>query len=630
MNRRFGVGRVRRAFLFSLSLVVWGTAATVAPAATVLEKRLGVDIQAPDRILETTVLRVRLDDVGDVEAWSQYAVSLDENRELQAVNGTVVSPTGKRKSVGRKQQDKVEYSGGSTTYGSMHYHTMDFPGLEVGSTLEIDVVVMVAPYLPADQMVLWSDDDVQHLEVTVRSALPGFRWRLEGPTDGLVERSEPGMVHLTGRQLAAFDPEPLAAGGAASYPTLRWAWGEAESWSDVAAWYRDLLSSLPRDDAAIKALATELTAGQETPRQQLEALVAYTRQKVRYVAVEVGIGGFLPSSPVETLGRKWGDCKDKSLLLIDLLRARGIEAYPALARLDERARVEAEFPSAAQFNHLIVAVPQDAVEVSDEDPLSEGFLFIDPTQTKGSARYLHTAVQDQHALVVLQQGGRLVPTPRRPQYESIYLAFNMQVDAEGHAKGRGGLLLRGSSATAFLYEMENAPPERVGESALGIFENLLPSARFSKIGWEAVDDEVPSVRIALEVEVDNLLAGRRSSPSLQLVSLQSMPSPRKLEGIDTTLRHGIHQIRTVWTLEMPPEVCLPAADEKTEENSLGMFRQTLRQTGNHTLQVDRFGEMRQNFVDFEDFEDFKALALAEHRSQRRRIRLKCVQQSADG
>lgn len=604
--------------------------ATVAPAATVLEKRLKVEILAPDRVLESTVLRVRLDDAGDLAAWDQYAVALDENRELRAVNGAVISPNGKRKSVGRKQQDKVEYSGGSTTYGSLHYHTLDFSGLEVGSTLEVDLVVEVAPYFPADQMVLWTEDGVQNLDVVVESALPGFRWRLEGPSDDLVKHSEPGKVHLTGRQLAGIDPPPLAAGGAASYPVLRWAWGETESWSDVASWYRGLLSTLPRDDAAVKALAEELTAGQETPRQQLEALVAFARQKVRYVAVEVGIGGYLPSSPAETLRRKWGDCKDKSLLLIDLLRARGIEAYPALARLDEQARVEPEFPSAAQFNHLIVAVPQDAVQVSVDDPLSEGFLFIDPTQTRGSARYLHTAVQDQHALLVLERGGRLVATPRRPQSESIFLAFELLVDAEGHAKGRGGLLLRGSTASAFLQEMENAPKEQVGESALKIFESLLPSARFLGIGWEAMEDEVPSARIALDVEMDNLLAGRASSPSFQLVSLQAMPSPRRLEGLDTTLRHGIHQFRTVWTLKVPPEMCLPVAAEKTEDNTLGTFRQVIRQMEGHTLQVDRFGEMRQNFVDFEDLEALKSLALAEHRTQRRRIRLKCEETPADG
>lgn len=624
-----GLRSVRRRWvLLALTLAVGLLTASAGRAATVLEKRLVFDIQAMDRVVETTVLKVRLDDIGDVEAWSQYAVALDENRELRSVTAAVISPQGLRKPIGRKQQDKVEYSGEGIAYGSQHYHTLDFPGLQVGSRIEIHVQVEEAPYYPADQRVLWGGDDVDSLEVIVKSALPGFRWRLDGPTDGLVERSGANEVQLSGQQLVGLAPEPLAAGGAASYPTLRWAWGEAESWSDIAGWYGDLLSRLPRDDAAVKALAAELTAGQETPRQQLEALVAYVRQKVRYVAVLVGIGGYLPSASAETLERKWGDCKGKTLLLIDLLRARGIEAYPALALLDDVRQVEPGFPSPAQFNHLIVAVPQDGIKVSEEDPVSEGFLFIDPTQTRGSARYLQTAVQDQHALVVLEQGGRLVATPRRPEYESLYLAFDMEVDATGNAKGRGGLLLRGSSAAGFLDRMENESPERIGESALNIFEGLLPNARFQSVGWEAMDDEVPSARIALDIEIDHLLAGRGTSPSLQLASLKAMPSPSRLDGIETTLHYGIHQFRTVWTLKMPPEVCLPSAGEQAEENALGTFRQIIRHGDGHSVQVDRFAEMRQNFVDAEHLEALKSLALAEHRAQRRRIRLKCEADTA--
>jgi hypothetical protein len=102
-----------------------------------------------------------------------------------------------------------------------------------------------------------------------------------------------------------------------------------------------------------------------------------------------------------------------------------------------------------------------------------------------------------------------------------------------------------------------------------------------------------------------------------------MPPPSRLDDIETTLHYGIHQFRTVWTLKMPPEVCLPTAGEQAEENPLGIYRQVIRHGDGHSLQVDRFAEMRQNFVDPEHFEALKSLALAEHRAQRRRIRLKC-------
>lgn len=600
-----------------------------AGAATIVEKQVTIDIQSAERVIETTKLRVRLDVAGDLEDWGEHVIYLDENRSLDWVKAAVISPEGRRQNVGRKQQDVVEYSGEGIAYGSQHYHTVEFPGLQVGSQLEIHQRVIVNPYFPSSQTLLWGGDDVEQLQVTVQSAVDGLRWRLDGPGGEIEVREESAVdggrlaaVHLSGRQLEGIDPEPLEAGGGASYPLLRWAWGDAESWSDVASWYRQLMASLPRHEAAVEALAEELTAGREAPREQLEALVTYVREKVRYVAVEVGVGGYRPSPPGETLARKWGDCKDKSLLLIDLLRARGIKAYPALVRLDDDRRIDTAFPSAAQFNHLIVAVAQDAVAVEPADPISEGFFFIDPTQTRGGARYLHSGVQDQHALVVESAGGRLVPTPRTPEHESFYLAFDVEVNTLGNAEGRAGLLMYGRTASTFLQQMETAAPERVGESALGFFESLLPSAQFQSVGWEKVEGPVPGVRISLAVEVDKLLTGG-TRPSLHLTSLRAMPLPRYFDDVDTTVRHGVRQRRTVWNLTLPEGFCLPAAGERAEENALGSFRQTIRHEGERKVQVDRRGELRHKFVDLEDLDDFKALALAEHRAQRRRIRLKC-------
>lgn len=92
------------------------------------------------------------------------------------------------------------------------------------------------------------------------------------------------------------------------------------------------------------------------------------------------------------VSRAWGDCKDKSPLLVDLLREVDIEALPALILLADDRRIDPQFPSPNQFNHEIVAVPAGEVEVTEEDPMAGGYLFLDPTQTRGGARWLHPAV----------------------------------------------------------------------------------------------------------------------------------------------------------------------------------------------------------------------------------------------
>ncbi len=605
-----------RALLAGCLALALGSA---SEAATVLEKTITVDVAAGGEVRESVRLKLHLETVGDLENWAYYPVHLDDNRRLESFEAWVVGSDGKRRKVGRKRQDRVEFSGDGTVESSHYFHVVEFPGLRQGMKLELAHVVLIDPYFSSDQIDLLEGDSINRLEVTVRGV---SRWRLDGPADGLeVTELEHGVV-VRGRDLAAIDLPDLAASGAASAPVLRYAWGEARSWQDVGRWYRDLLAGLPRRAQPVRRLAAELTTEKQAPRQRLEVLLAYLRRKVRYVAVEVGIGGYRPSPPEEVLSRKWGDCKDKSLLLVDLLADQGIEAHPALILLAGDRRIDPEFPSPAQFNHLIVAVPQGAVEISGVDPVAGGYLFLDPTQTHGDARWLHPGVQDQDALVVTPEGGVLVRTPTMPGHERRVLGVDLEVSATGDAEGRAGLRLEGSDAVGFIEQMASAPPERTEEDVLRIFEGLLPGARLSGAGWQQVAGEIPTVQMSLAVEIEGLVAGLQR-PAFLLHSLRAAPEPRQLDDLDTAIAYPAREVQTHWRLDLPEGWCPPRAETKKVENALGSFSQFVGLTPGGRVAVERRTSLRRRWIEPAELPALKELALAEYRASRRRIRLVC-------
>ena len=555
---------------------------------------------------------------GDLDAWSHYPILLDENRRLASFEAWVVHSDSREK-VGRKSQDRVEYSGDGMIDSSHFFHVVEFPGLRQGATLEIAHVVDVDPYFASAQIGLLEDDPVGRLEVTVRGV---SGWRLDGPAEGLeVVELERGVT-VRGRDLAAVARPDLAAGGAASEPVLRYAWGEETSWQDVGRWYLDLIAGLPRDAATVRRLAAELTGEGQTPRQRLEAILAYLRRKVRYVAVEVGIGGYRPSAPEEVLARKWGDCKDKSLLLIDLLDEVGIEAHPALILLSADRRIDPEFPSASQFNHLIVAVPEGGVALSDGDPVAGGYLFLDPTQEHGGARWLHPGVQDQDALVVTPEGGVLVRTPERPEHERRVLGVDVEVATDGTGRGRAGFKLEGSTAIRFIEQMVNAPPERTAEDALRILQALLPGARVTDPSWQEVEGEVPAVQMSAAVEIEGLAAGLER-PALFLTGLRAAPEPRMFDELTTAAAYPAGETQTHWRLDLPEGWCPPRVEKKSVENAAGSFQQTVGLTAGGRVAVERRTLLSQRWIEPEHLADLKELALAEYRASRRRIRLRC-------
>jgi len=612
--------------LFLLLLAAGFAAGDPADAATVLEKRISVTVGDGGEVRERTVLEVLLDAPGDADAWSSYAVFLDDNRRLDDFDARVVTADGRRLKVKRRHQDKVEYSGKWITYASHHFHVADLPGLEVGARIEIEHVVEIEPYFPADQMALLGDDPIARLEVTVRGGGSGgkLRWRLDGPASGLETTELADGVRITGSDLPAVDPPELAAGGSAVAPVLRYSWSGDGGWEGVGRWYQGLLGSVADDGGAVEALAAELTAGAETPRERLEALLAHLRRKVRYEAVEIGIGGYRPSPPAEVIERSWGDCKDKALLLVELLGAVGIDAHPALILLGSDRQIDVELPSPIQFNHAIVAVPADQVATEPEDPVAEGFLFLDPTQERGTARWLHPGVQGQDALVVLPGGGTLVRTPVRPEHERSFLVTDLQVTTAGDAAGRAGLLLTGRLGAGWLDRIEAAAPQEIAGRVRSLFGNLLPGARLGEPGWTEEPGEVPAVRLVIEVELPRLIDGVGARPSFRLPSLSATPEPRLLEELgDLPAAVTARRVDTLWRLTLPEGWCRPEPKTRGVETAVGTFEQLVGTDDEGRAVLRRTTELRRRLVDPDEHPELEKLALAERRAERRRVRLRC-------
>jgi hypothetical protein len=117
--------------------------------------------------------------------------------------------------------------------------------------------------------------------------------------------------------------------------------------------------ALPEEPSQeVRERVAALTASLPTSAAKAEALLRFVQDEVRYLGIELGQSSHRPSAPDEVLRRRYGDCKDKSLLLVAMLRCLGIKAHVALVQSDYRARVHDFQPSPYAFNHAIVYVPE--------------------------------------------------------------------------------------------------------------------------------------------------------------------------------------------------------------------------------------------------------------------------------
>jgi tetratricopeptide (TPR) repeat protein len=212
------------------------------------------------------------------------------------------------------------------------------------------------------------------------------------------------------------------------------AFSTGASWADVARHYSEIVDQTihPAEPAAAAPPAGPAPAARRAERpahagspelaafirsahadaaagSQVEVMNRLLRRlaDIRYTGVELGKGGILPRSPGETLRRKFGDCKDKAVLLIAALRALDIPAYIALLDAgDNEPDVEPTLPGFGGFNHAIVMVPGTPP------------IWIDPTDRFARAGELPIEDQGRLALVASPTAAALTRTPEAGSAEN--------------------------------------------------------------------------------------------------------------------------------------------------------------------------------------------------------------------
>lgn len=191
------------------------------------------------------------------------------------------------------------------------------------------------------------------------------------------------------------------------------------SWPAIGSWYGRLAADRRLATPEIRQKVAELTASAPTPLDKIRALSAFVQSNIRYVAIEIGIGGYQPHPASDVLANHYGDCKDKATLLAAMLGVAGIKSYYVLIDTT-RGVVVPEAPSALSFDHVILAIqlPDDAPPsglwaVQDQPKLGK-LLFFDPTEPYVPFGYLPDELQANHGLLVTDQGGDLVKLPLIP------------------------------------------------------------------------------------------------------------------------------------------------------------------------------------------------------------------------
>lgn len=282
------------------------------------------------------------------------------------------------------------------------------PGVEVGALVEEQTTTRESPRLPgagsADRHFFGFDvpTAVSRLVLDVPSSLP-FAWRAELLPEEPRLRTADGRTVLTAEAVdlpwdstwEAATPPDVPTGPAV-------AWSTGTSWTAVAEAYAAVVerriegADLEAEVAAFRGDATDR-------RAVIDAILARVHDEVRYTGLELGDAAIVPHAPREVLERGYGDCKDKSTLLLALLRQAGIPAHLALLSTAPLRDPLPELPGFGFFSHAVLYVPPGEGGAPE--------VWIDATAPYHPAGRLPAAAQGRLALIARRGAAGLVTTP---------------------------------------------------------------------------------------------------------------------------------------------------------------------------------------------------------------------------
>ena len=182
-------------------------------------------------------------------------------------------------------------------------------------------------------------------------------WRVVG------DRPAPPLVPTDtihdGIRRITFDEQPLPGFAAEAmtapdfFGTRFVQFSEFANWQDVVGWASALFDTAKPQGPELAEIVKRIKA-LPSADSRVAAALEFVQTQIRYFSVSLGESSHRPTPADEVLRRRYGDCKDKSLLLITLLREVGVESRPVLLQLGRHAGLDKTLPSPQFFDHAIV------------------------------------------------------------------------------------------------------------------------------------------------------------------------------------------------------------------------------------------------------------------------------------
>ncbi len=355
--------------------------------------------------------------------------------------------------------------------------------------------------------------------------------------------------------------------------------GNMSSWAEFGKFVNALRSGRDELPENVKAKVRELTKDLPDAISKIKVLYQYLQKNTRYISIQLGIGGWQPFDAKFVASKAYGDCKALTNFMYSLLKEVSIPSYYALVRSGARQNfLNVDFPS-QQFNHVILCVP-----------LAKDTIWLECTSQSLPAGYLGDHTNDRPALLISEEGGKLVMTKRYPFEENLQARkIEAVLDESSSLKLKVATNYSGLQMDNVHGLINSYSKEKIREYLQEGFE--FPTYEIANFSYKEIRSFDPAISEELEIVVSNYAT--QTGKRIFIVPNVMNRWGRRLNSdeerkFDVMLSSGFQDIDSI-SIEIPAGYVaesLPA--ELDLKTPFGVYTSKTRVEGNRIIYYRRF------------------------------------------
>jgi hypothetical protein len=378
-------------------------------------------------------------------------------------------------------------------------------------------------------------------------------------------------------------PDAGAPGWYDPYPIIQWS--EFPDWPAVTRWALPLYAIPETLSPQLQGEVERIRKSESTNEGRLLAALRFVQSEIRYLGVEIGPGSHAPNPPDLVFERRFGDCKDKTLLTLTLLDRLGIEAHPALVNTERQRALSGRMPSPGQFDHVIVRAEIDGRKV-----------WLDPTRATQNADLDHIVQPDFDLALVVDPGERgLVnmhndgkPAPAR----LVRASFDARAGLEKPVLFSVVTTMERAGAESMRYTLATTNFEELQKGYLNFYANYFPGIEIVE-PMQVKDDERRNRIVMTERYRIPEFSSWSEDGKQHIANIPTPDLDELLRGPTSTVRNAPLRLASSRDLTLVTETLLPEAwpikpaMAKIEDPAF-TFERAIRPKGDRLVITDTF------------------------------------------